>query len=210
MPAALTERNLTDPVTQHMRTDVVRLGANQSVGEALAGVRSQPPVGRIIYFYVVDQDKRLQGVVPTRRLLLSQPEKPIADIMVKKVIAIPTSATVLDACEFFTLHKFLGFPVVDEGKRLIGVVDGNDLRHTISEAGFVDQLIIAKELAEHPPTLTPQEDLYSVVHKMVSSRHDELVVVDEGDPQKVIGMLSRSDLVGAYNRQVLAGGFARR
>jgi magnesium transporter len=52
----------------------------------------------------------LKGVVPTRRLLLNPPDKPVAEIMVERVIAIPTSATVLDACEFFTLHRYWHSP----------------------------------------------------------------------------------------------------
>ncbi len=43
--------------------------------------------------------------------------------MVPRVVAIPAKATVLDACEFFVLYKFLAFPVVDEERRVVGVVD---------------------------------------------------------------------------------------
>ena len=49
-----------------------------------------------------------------RRLLLSPADTPVAHLKVREVIAIPGPATVLDACEFFTLHKLLAFPVVDE------------------------------------------------------------------------------------------------
>src|SRR5262249_41007878 len=66
---------------------------------------------------------RLQGVVPTRRLLLSPLERPLTEIMVRPVIAIPHTVTVLDACEFFTLHRLLAFPVVDEQRRVLGLVD---------------------------------------------------------------------------------------
>jgi magnesium transporter len=62
-------------------------------------------------------------VVPTRRLLLSPLDKRIADIMAGQIVALPAAATVLDACEFFTLHRFLAFPVVDDGRHLIGVID---------------------------------------------------------------------------------------
>src|SRR5438034_1574833 len=43
--------------------------------------------------------------------------------MVKRVVTIPHTATLLEACEAFVLHKFLAFPVVDEQRRLLGVVD---------------------------------------------------------------------------------------
>jgi magnesium transporter len=123
MSKTLTEANLNDPLTLHMRTDFARLQPNQTVGEALAEIREHPPADRIIYFYVVGDDGKLQGVVPTRRMLLSPVDKRISQIMVGDVVAIPTSASVLDACEFFVFHRFLAFPVVDFQRRIVGVVD---------------------------------------------------------------------------------------
>jgi magnesium transporter len=121
--AATATPHLNDPVTRHMRTDPARLHVHQTVGDAIAAARSSPPGGRIIYFYVVDDSGRLQGVVPTRRLLLSADATPLADVMVRKVVGIPASATVLEACEFFLLHRLLAFPVLDDERRLLGVVD---------------------------------------------------------------------------------------
>ncbi|MCE9531040.1 MAG: magnesium transporter [Planctomycetes bacterium] len=123
MPPVLPSAHFDDPVIKHLRQDFARLSVEQTVGEALITLRAKPPEGRIIYLYVTDADGKLQGVVPTRRLLLAPPEKPITEIMVRHAIAIPQNATVLEACEFFTLHRFLAFPVVDDQKRIVGVVD---------------------------------------------------------------------------------------
>lgn len=114
---------LADPVTAHMRADATRLMAGQTIGEVLEYLRQNPPGGRVLYLYVVDADGKLVGVVPTRRLLLSPPERPITEIMVAGVISIPHTATVLEACEFFTFHKLLAFPVVDAERKLLGLVD---------------------------------------------------------------------------------------
>ena len=122
-PPSVISRHLDDPITRHMRQDYSRLHVKQTVGEALAAIREHPPEGRVIYFYVVDDDQRLHGVVPTRRLLLAPLDTPVSDIMVRETITIGRQATVLDACEFFTLHRLLAFPVVDEERRLLGVVD---------------------------------------------------------------------------------------
>jgi Mg/Co/Ni transporter MgtE len=43
--------------------------------------------------------------------------------MVTRVVAIPSTATVPEACEFFVLYKFFAFPVVDTNHHIIGVVD---------------------------------------------------------------------------------------
>src|SRR5207253_9729423 len=55
--------------------------------------------------------------------------------MVPRVVAVPAPATVLDACEFFVLYKFLAFPVVDEQRRGIGIIDANLFAEEILEAG---------------------------------------------------------------------------
>src|SRR5271166_4217174 len=97
-----------------MHQDWTRLSPQQTVGQALQWLRDHPPAGRIIYFYVVDEAGRLCGVVPIRRLVLSRPENLLREIMVHRVITLPATATVLDACEFFIQHRLLAFPVVDD------------------------------------------------------------------------------------------------
>jgi magnesium transporter len=135
MPFHLTEEQLNEPVAKHLRGDFTTLNPNWSVGEALEHMRRNPPPGRIIYFYVVDESMRLVGVVPTRRLLLSASDKTVSDIMIKNVVAIPEDASVLEACEFFTLHRLLAFPVVDAGRRLIGVVDVDLYTEELADTG---------------------------------------------------------------------------
>jgi magnesium transporter len=129
-------KKLNDPIVRHMHGDFAGLSADQTVGEALEMIRRRPPEGRIIYFYVLDGEGRLAGVVPTRRLLLNPPEKPVADIMVREVIAVPQSATVLEACEFFVMHRLLAFPVVDPQHRMVGVID---MELYTAELGDIDQ-----------------------------------------------------------------------
>ncbi len=122
-PDPTIKHHLEDPITLHMRQDFTHIPVNLTVEEALAAIRRGPPTSRIIYFYVVDEDNRLQGVLPTRRLLLNPPDAKVADIMVREVVTIGHQATVLDACEFFTMHRLLAFPVVDDQRRILGVVD---------------------------------------------------------------------------------------
>jgi magnesium transporter len=123
VPLTPRRPNPDDPVTQHMNQDYTTLVETQTVGDALDWLRQHPPQGRIIYFYVLDQEQRLCGVVPTRRLLLSPPSATLGEIMVRKVVTVPAEATVLDACEFFIQYRLLAFPVVDPAGRLLGVVD---------------------------------------------------------------------------------------
>ena len=127
--------NFDARVAEHARKDFPLLDAGMTVGDALQRIRREGVGERVIYFYAVDEQKRLVGVVPTRRLLTAPLETPLSEIMVRRVVTIPAAATVLDACEFFVLYKFLAFPVVDEQRRVIGIIDANLFAEEILEAG---------------------------------------------------------------------------
>ncbi len=115
--------DLHDSVLQHIQADVVRLRPDQSVADALESLRNHGPDHDIVYIYVVDDEDRLIGVVPTRALLASRAERPLGDIMQGDVVAIPDWATVLVAAEYFVTQRFLAFPVVSSGGQLVGQVD---------------------------------------------------------------------------------------
>lgn len=121
------------PAMSYARTDFPLLQADASVDKALAKIREEGVGERVIYFYAVDERKRLVGVVPTRRLLTAAPATPLRGIMVPRVIALPAEATVLEACEFFVLYKFLAFPVVDADRHVIGVVDADVFMESVLE-----------------------------------------------------------------------------
>src|SRR5439155_11746772 len=95
-PAGIPDFN--SRVVEHARKDFPLLDADSSVAEALDRIRREGIGERVIYFFAVDA--------------------PLRDIMVRRVVAIPASATVLDACEFFVLYKFFAFPVVDEERHV--------------------------------------------------------------------------------------------
>jgi magnesium transporter len=115
--------HLNEPVLPFARQDFSILVRDLTVEQALAVIRNQGVGEKVIYFYVVDDDKRLIGVVPTRRLLIAKLDEKLEELMIRNVYAIPHTATVLDACEFFTLHKFFAFPIIDAERRVVGVVD---------------------------------------------------------------------------------------
>jgi len=121
--ATLSHKHLHEPLFAHLRRDFPALLASHTVAEALASLRAKALGERIIYFYVVDEEGRLVGVVPTRRLLMAGQDERLESLMVPDPITLPAHATVGDASEMFLEHRFLAFPVVDSGGVLHGVAD---------------------------------------------------------------------------------------
>ena len=119
----LSAAQLHQPILPLAQPAVLVLSPAWTVAEALTAVRTATSDSAIHYFYVVDDDRRLIGVVPARRLLQSAADRIVSDIMVHDVVAIPDWATVLIASEYFATRRLLAFPVVDGAGRLLGVVD---------------------------------------------------------------------------------------
>lgn len=119
----LSSAQLHEPILPLAQPPLVVFRPEWTVAEALDAVRALGSSGTIHYFYVVDSDQRLVGVVPTRRLLTGMPVQTITELMVSDVVAIPDWATVLIASEYFATRRLLAFPVVDDQGRLLGVVD---------------------------------------------------------------------------------------
>jgi len=115
--------HLDQPVITLARKDVVTLPEDYTVQQSLDTIRRSGIGEKIVYFYLVDAENRLSGVLPTRRLLTAPLETRLSDLKISRVVAIRHTATVLEACEAFVMYKFLAFPVVDGARRVVGVID---------------------------------------------------------------------------------------
>lgn len=96
---------------------------DHSVEEALQKIRTQHIDGKIIYFYAIDDLGELKGVVSTRNLLLNPPHTKIRSIMEDRLICVSEEETLQKAMEALSKHRLLAIPVIDDKKRLKGVLD---------------------------------------------------------------------------------------
>lgn len=109
-------RDFVDPVRTTVHVD-------QTIEEALTFLREKHIEEEIIYIYVVDDERRLTGVVPTRSLLLSEPDTPILSVMDTSLITLNSEQTLQEAMEFLESHRLLALPVVDDKNHLLGVIN---------------------------------------------------------------------------------------
>lgn len=117
------QTDMNRPVIEFMRTDFISLAASDTVARTLEKLRRSDLGQKIIYLYVVDERGVLVGVLPTRRLLMSAPEKTVGELMTTAVLSVPASGALLLACELFVMHRLLAFPVLDDAGRIVGIID---------------------------------------------------------------------------------------
>jgi magnesium transporter len=117
------QRHLDTPVRQFARPTAAVLKETMTVAEAAALLRQRTIQERIVYFYVVDENDRLTGVLPSRKLILAALEEKIGDLMYQSPVACPAETPLREALAMFARHQFLALPVVDDAHRLVGVID---------------------------------------------------------------------------------------
>jgi Mg/Co/Ni transporter MgtE len=71
--------------------------ATQTIAEAHAAIRAAPPARDNPYFYVLDDNDRLAGVVSARHRLTGALDQRVEQVMNPGVLTIPSWATVLIA-----------------------------------------------------------------------------------------------------------------
>jgi magnesium transporter len=115
--------HLDSPLSAHLLHNFIALNDRLTAEQTIELLRHSQDVPDINYLYVVNDDNRLTGVLPTRKLLHAPPRVPIVEIMQADPVSIPSGVTVLQAIQLFMEYKFLAYPVVDAEHRLVGVVD---------------------------------------------------------------------------------------
>jgi len=96
------------------------------------------------------------------------------------------------------------FFLVDDRGRLRGAVDLSDLRQVIPDQDLLRDLLVAEDVANTAVrTVTPRDDLARVLREFERGGVDELPVVDEGEGERLIGVVRKNDVIARYNREML-------
>ena len=91
------------------------------------------------------------------------------------------------------------FPVLDDDKKMVGILSANDVRQLVEDRD-VGAFVIASDIATPEVVrLKPTTDLDAALQRFVSLDVGELPVVAADDPERLLGMLSRRTLIHAYN-----------
>jgi magnesium transporter len=113
----------TERVIDFVHRDFVTLDGNLTVKRAIEALQRRKDDGRILYFYVVDEEARLIGVMPARLFITRDPAKKLSEVCLREIVTVGTDISLLDAAKIFERHRFLSLPAVDHRGRLVGVLD---------------------------------------------------------------------------------------
>ena len=117
-----------------MTTEFVDLKETMTVADALKRIRRTGPDKETINIsYVIDDERRLIGLLTIRTLLLAEEDDVIGDIMERNFIAVQTLDDQETTARALSKYDFLALPVVDTENRLVGIVTVDDAMDVLQE-----------------------------------------------------------------------------
>jgi CIC family chloride channel protein len=96
------------------------------------------------------------------------------------------------------------FPVVNNNGDLTGVVSMQDLRSVLLDREAWPYVVVGELAQRNVVTVKGSDTLYDAMKAISSLGIEHIPVVDENQPKKVVGMLSRTELQNFYQKRLLA------
>ena len=122
-----------------MTPEVTTVTEDMTVEQVIAFLRSEAAEHESIYYiFVVEDDRRLTGVVSLRDLIMSSPEAEVRDIVMRDVITADADDDQEDVAETMSKYDLLALPVIDETGKLLGIVTVDDALEVMEEESAED------------------------------------------------------------------------
>ena len=127
----------------------------------------------------------------------------VGDVMVREVETIPEHMTLGQFARFIEQTHHTNFPLVNAQGELSGIISVQDFMGVVFEHDLMD-LVVVKELATTDViTVHAHEDLDQTMRKIGYRNIEQVPVVDRVQHSKLVGIISRRDIVAAYNRALM-------
>jgi magnesium transporter len=122
-----------------MTSEFLALRRRMTAAEAIQAIHTwKPDANSIYYLFVVDRHGRLCGVVSLRRLIVADPDTPIAEIMDLDVISVQVGTDQEECARLMSRYDLLALPVVNADGVLLGVITIDDVVDVLEEEATED------------------------------------------------------------------------
>jgi magnesium transporter len=124
-----------------MSSEYATLKPNMTVAEALKMLRTEAPDTETIYFaYVLDELRKLVGVISLKQLVLAQENQNINDLMATNILSARVDTDQDEVAKLIARYDLLALPIVDANGVMVGIVTYDDAMDVASEEATEDFL----------------------------------------------------------------------
>lgn len=117
-----------------MGTEMVIVNENWSMAECVKEMRLQAEtMSEIYYVYVVDDDERLKGIFPLKKMITNPSVSRIKQVMEQDPVAVKTDTSIEEVAQIIEKYDIVAVPVVDSIGRLVGRITVDDVMDEVRE-----------------------------------------------------------------------------
>ena len=170
--SAPEERNLINQFLKYpensagslMTIEYVSLKKEMTIEESFRKIKREGIDKETIYtLYVTDDYRRLIGILSLRELIVAPAETKISELMRSEVVYVHTHDDQEDVANLFRKYGFEAIPVVDNEKRIVGIITYDDIIDIIEAETNEDFQVMA--------AITPSEDEYLETSVLSLAKH---------------------------------------
>ena len=118
-----------------MNTDTITVRRNHTVELVLRYLRRHESIPEMTdNLLVVNRDDEFLGILPLRKVLVSDPNTSVREVMREDIKAIPVGMEATQVAQLFEQHDWVSAPVVDDGGKLLGRITIDDVVDVIRDS----------------------------------------------------------------------------
>jgi CIC family chloride channel protein len=125
------------------------------------------------------------------------------DALDTRTVTVGPGATLAEVVRAAERTHHTTIPVVEENGTLLGVIFYDELRQALLDRGTLAGVLVAADLAEETETVTPGVSLRDALRVMNARAIDVVPVVRSATDPVLVGILSRGDVLAAYERELM-------
>lgn len=128
----------------------------------------------------------------------------VGDVMLAPVPPVSETDSLPDLAKRFLTSANNFVPVVDENRRLVGMVALHDLKEHLGAGAELSAVIAMDVMRPVPPCVTPNQPLVDVFNLAILSQQQNIPVVNTLADKRLVGALSRAQVLGLFSETIAA------
>lgn len=119
-----------------------KVGEDSTCRQAIEALQQAEEVESVFYLYIENDANQLVGVTSLRNLLTHSPSTALSEFMTTEIMTVTPDVDQEEVAKIVSRYDLLAIPVVDEHRKLLGIITVDDVIDVIREEAAEDMMLM--------------------------------------------------------------------
>ena len=182
-----------DSAARLMQTEYCSVSPNWTVGETIDYLRENEDLPKeFLQIFIVDNDGKLIGSVPSSRVLRNPRNIKMNNIMDETTVSINGDLDKEEVGNLFEQYNLVSAGVVDRNNKLIGMITADDILTVVKEEAEEDVLKLAgvqdEEITDNALKITKKRFIWLLINLFTAVIASRVIGLFDGNIEKVVAL----------------------